>query len=44
MGKADKALNEFIESIPFEKLKGIPDTAGTLDKDQNFRLDMREVN
>ena len=41
MGKASKALREFTNDIPDAKLSGIPTNAGTLHKDDNFRLDMQ---
>lgn len=43
MGKADKALKEFIAAIPASKLQDLPTNAGTLYKDVNFRLDMQGV-
>jgi hypothetical protein len=43
MGKAKKAAKEFIEGIPDDKLKDIPDGIGTLYKDEDFRLDMQGV-
>ncbi|VDB91477.1 unnamed protein product [Peniophora sp. CBMAI 1063] len=41
MGRASKALDEFIESIPDSKLKPTSTNAGTLYKDKDFRLDMQ---
>ena len=43
MGKASKALKEFIESIPDSKLTGFPAAAGTIYKTTEFRLDMQGV-
>ena len=43
MGKAKKALESFINSIPDSKLTGIPTQGGTLYKDNDFRLDMQGV-
>lgn len=43
MGKATKALKEFIESIPDSKLTGFPAAAGTIYKTTEFRLDMQGV-
>ena len=43
MGKANDALDDFIDSIPHHKLEGIPDQPGTLFKDQNYRLDVQGV-
>ncbi|KAF7297606.1 hypothetical protein MKEN_01383500 [Mycena kentingensis (nom. inval.)] len=40
-GKARKALNAFLNGIPAEKLTGLPTNAGTIHKDNNFRLDMQ---
>ncbi|KAI1425279.1 hypothetical protein F5Y12DRAFT_714322 [Xylaria sp. FL1777] len=41
MGKASKQLKIFIANIPDDKLKSFPSVAGTIYKDQNFRLDMQ---
>ncbi|KAF1940272.1 hypothetical protein EJ02DRAFT_406725 [Clathrospora elynae] len=41
MGKNTKKVQEFIESIPDRKLQGLPNSCGTLFKDQDFRLDMQ---
>ena len=43
MGKATKALKEFIESIPDSKLVGFSAGAGTIYKTTEFRLDMQGV-
>ena len=43
MGKATKALSAFIDNIPDNKLEGIPEGAGTIYKDQDFRLDNQGV-
>jgi len=43
MGKASKALKEFINGIPDSKLTGLPSSGGTIYKDTNFRLDMQGV-
>ncbi|KAM0414694.1 hypothetical protein ACHAPT_013456 [Fusarium lateritium] len=39
MGKASKALKEFIESIPDGKINGFMNREHTLYKDVNYRLD-----
>ncbi|KAF7297617.1 hypothetical protein MKEN_01384700 [Mycena kentingensis (nom. inval.)] len=39
--KARKALNAFLDDIPAEKLTGLPMNAGTIHKDDDFRLDMQ---
>ena len=41
MGKASKALKEFINGIPDSKLTGLPDQAGTISSDKDFRFDMQ---
>jgi len=41
MGKATKAVKEFIENIPAAKLTGFPTASGQIWKDKNFRLDMQ---
>jgi len=43
MGKATKALKEFIETIPDSKLVGFSAGAGTIYKTTEFRLDMQGV-
>jgi len=43
MGKASKALKEFIETIPDSKLVGFSAGAGTIYKTTEFRLDMQGV-
>ena len=43
MGKANKALTEFLDNIPDSKLTGISETPGTLWNDENFRLDLQGV-
>ncbi|CDF35198.1 unnamed protein product [Chondrus crispus] len=41
MGKAKKALDDFIDNIPDSKLTGIHQGAGTLHTDTDFRLDLQ---
>ncbi|KAF8448151.1 hypothetical protein BGX38DRAFT_1093445 [Terfezia claveryi] len=41
MGKASKALREFINGIPDNKINPPPGAAGTIVSDENFRLDMQ---
>ncbi|KAI0315671.1 hypothetical protein OF83DRAFT_1265903, partial [Amylostereum chailletii] len=41
MGRASKALEAFINSIPDAKLTGLSTGAATLYKDTDFRLDMQ---
>lgn len=43
MGKASKALKEFIENIPDAKLTGFSTAPGTIYKTTEFRLDMQGV-
>lgn len=43
MGKASKALKEFIEGIPDSKLTGFSTAPGTIYKTTEFRLDMQGV-
>ena len=43
MGKAKKALTEFIDAIPDAKLTGFPGSAGTIWEDPDFRFDMQGV-
>jgi len=43
MGKATKALKEFIENIPDSKLTGFSTAAGTIYKTTEFRLDMQGI-
>jgi len=43
MGKATKALKEFIETIPDSKLVGFSAAAGTIYKTTEFRPDMQGV-
>lgn len=43
MGKFGDALEEFLLSIPREKLEWFPDHNGTVYKNPNFRLDMQTV-
>jgi len=44
MGRHDKALLAFIESLPTEKLEALPTSTGrTIFYDQNYRLDMQGV-
>lgn len=43
MGKFGDALEEFLLSIPREKLEWFPDQNGTIYKNLNFRLDMQSV-
>ena len=43
MGKFDKLLNEFIESIPASKLTGFSESSGLIWKNTEFRLDMQGV-
>ncbi|KAG0133079.1 hypothetical protein HOY82DRAFT_483136 [Tuber indicum] len=43
MGKASKALRDFINSIPHSKLEGFPESITKLYTDRNFRLDMQGV-
>lgn len=43
MGKANKALNTFIDNIPASKLHPLPTSAGTIYTDSDFRLDMQGV-
>lgn len=43
MGKANKALKEFIDDIPDSDLEALPTSAGTIYSDDNFRLDMQGV-
>jgi hypothetical protein len=43
MGKSDKALKDFIGSIPDNKLQAFPEEKGVLVKNTNFRLDMQGV-
>lgn len=38
-----KALKAFIECIPASKLENFPSNAGTLFKDNDFRLDLQNV-
>jgi len=38
-----KALKAFIDEIPAAKLENFPGSAGTLYKDDNFRLDLQGV-
>ncbi|KAF8800115.1 hypothetical protein BYT27DRAFT_7200626 [Phlegmacium glaucopus] len=44
MGKAKKYLDEFIAEIPADKLTGFPTSAGTIYKNENYRLDMQGMN
>ncbi|CAZ82270.1 unnamed protein product [Tuber melanosporum] len=41
MGKANKALRDFINDIPDSKLTGFPESGGTIYSDRDFRLDMQ---
>jgi len=41
MGKATKALKEFIADIPASKLTGFPTSAGEIWSTTEFRLDMQ---
>ncbi|KAF8421199.1 hypothetical protein EV426DRAFT_565631 [Tirmania nivea] len=41
MGKASKALRDFIEAIPDAKINPPPKSAGTIWSDDNYRLDMQ---
>ncbi|KAG0636811.1 hypothetical protein HOY80DRAFT_1053444 [Tuber brumale] len=41
MGKASKALRDFIKDIPDSKLEGFPESITKLYADQNFCLDMQ---
>lgn len=43
MGKARKALDEFIESIPAGKLTGFPTAPGKIWGTTEYRLDMQGV-
>jgi hypothetical protein len=43
MGKASKALKEFINDIPDSDLEALPTSAGTIYSNDNFRLDMQGV-
>lgn len=43
MGKATKALKEFIDDIPDSKLTGFSTASGTIHKTTEFRLDMQGV-
>lgn len=43
MGKARKALENFIDEIPKAKLTGFPSSAGTIYRNEDFRLDMQGV-
>jgi len=43
MGKATKALKEFIDGIPDSKLTGFSVGSGTIHKTTEFRLDMQGV-
>lgn len=43
IGKASKALVQFINDILEEKFIGLPDTAGTIYKKRDFRLDMQNA-
>jgi hypothetical protein len=41
MGKASKALKDFIDDIPDSDLEALPTTPGTIHSDIDFRLDMQ---
>ena len=43
MGKVEKSLKSFIESLPNDKLTSISTLGATLYKDENYRLDMQGV-
>ena len=43
MGKATKAFEAFVQSIPDSKLEGLPENTQTIFTDENFRLDMHGV-
>ena len=43
MGKASKALKDFLDKIPVEKLEALPVQQQTIFRDQHFRLDMQGV-
>jgi len=43
MGKASKALKDFIDEIPDSNLEALPPSAGTIYTTKHFRLDMQGV-
>lgn len=43
MGKAIKAVKEFIDGIPDSKLETLPTKAGTIHSNNDLRLDMQGV-
>jgi hypothetical protein len=42
-GKTGKLLTAFIDEIPDSKLEALPNNAGTIYTDDDFRLDMQGV-
>jgi len=43
MGKASKALKDFIDEIPDSNLEALPPSGGTIYTTKHFRLDMQGV-